>query len=314
MKKILLISCLFIGLSACEQDDTQVTDLPNPTLLFPNLDFRGENYRVSPDLSYIAFYSADPTIRESLLQLYEVATGEITVIGGQIGEGVFWADDSNQFAYVESTVRDGDDFTSRVVVYDAETQQRQNMGSLNLNAIFQIDFLPDGDGLQVIGFEGDLQANREIWRYHYGDEAWTKAAEVQGAFIDGSYQFAPDGEILHIVIALSSGFQGLYTFTIASEESGIRGATKLSHNDIWLSPDGEQMAFINQDGLRSEVWVRDLATEAETLLYVLTRSGDQSRSTLRHLTWTTEGDLVALQNDFDLQSGFVPSLLQIEIR
>jgi len=230
---------------------------------------------VSPDGSTIAF--------DLLGDIYTmpISGGEAT----SISTGLPWeiqprfSPDGSMIAFTSD--RAGGD---NIWIMDANGENRRQVTSESFRLLNNPTWHPSGEYIAARKhFTTSRSAGTgEIWMYHLSGGSGVQLVERPNEAFQkelGEPIFSPDGRYVYYTINVTSGNSFIYAqdsntdlFNIRRYEletgetttavSGAGGSVRPA-----ISPDGNTMAFVRRDRLQSQLWVKDLTSGEERMIY-----------------------------------------------
>ncbi|GMN13596.1 hypothetical protein MTsPCn7_13720 [Altererythrobacter sp. MTPC7] len=230
---------------------------------------------VSPDGRTVAF---------SLLgDIYTMPIGGGAPV--RISEGLAWevhprfSPDGRRIAFTSD--RGGGD---NIWIMNADGSNKQQLTKEDFRLLNQPSWSPDGRFIVAKKHftTGRSLGTGEIWLYHVSGGAGVKLVErpnEQHQKELGEPIYSPDGEAVYFTRNNTSGpifeyaqdsTQGIFEierYDLATGErtvavSGYGGAVRPTP-----SPDGEKIAFVRRDKDQSQLWVKDIASGREAMIY-----------------------------------------------
>ncbi|WBY15776.1 amidohydrolase family protein [Erythrobacteraceae bacterium WH01K] len=230
---------------------------------------------VSPDGRTVAF---------SLLgDIYTMPIGGGAPV--RISEGLAWevhprfSPDGRRIAFTSD--RGGGD---NIWIMNADGSNKQQLTKEDFRLLNQPSWSPDGRFIVAKKHftTGRSLGTGEIWLYHVSGGAGVKLVErpnEQHQKELGEPIYSPDGEAVYFTRNNTSGpifeyaqdsTQGIFEierYDLATGErtvavSGYGGAVRPTP-----SPDGEKIAFVRRDKDQSQLWMKDIASGRETMIY-----------------------------------------------
>ena len=158
---------------------------------------------------------------------------------------------STRLAYV-SVIREGDDFTYRLKVADADGA-RENLMLESKQPIMSPSWSPDGKELAYVSFETGKPA---IFRQNLATASRQQLTSFKG--LNGAPSWSPDGENLALVLS-KDGNPELYNLELASGKlTRLTRHFAIDTEPAWM-PDGKHILFTSDRGGTPQIYKLKLA-------------------------------------------------------
>lgn len=158
---------------------------------------------------------------------------------------------STRLAYV-SVIREGDDFTYRLQVADADGARESLMLESN-QPIMSPSWSPDGKELAYVSFETGRPA---IYRQNLSSAERQQLTQFKG--LNGAPSWSPDGKKLAMVLS-KDGNPEIYSLDLASEKfTRLTRHFAIDTEPAWM-PDGKHLLFTSDRGGSPQIYKMNIA-------------------------------------------------------
>ena len=253
-----------------EVEGTHWDDWPTETLSFQTDEGTWMNLDVSPDGRHIVF--------DLLGNIYkmDIGGGEAELLSGGQAYDIQprFSPDGNSIAFTSD--RDGGD---NIWLMDADGENRRALTSESFRLLSSPNWTPDGNYLIARKhFTGTRSLGAgEMWMYHVNGGNGIKLTDRQNWQADQNEPaVSPDGRWLYYTF-FTGNFDynrdvhaGIYQVNRLDRETGrMEPVTRTSGGAVrpTPSPDGEKLAFIRRVGTNTTLFIRDLETGAERMVF-----------------------------------------------